>query len=66
MRYKVKYIDKHGYTEWWLEPGEGMTRNEGAAHIFTEKELLSQTCFKGARRYKPGSGLSGVRLKLVP
>lgn len=30
-----------------------------------KEELLNQTCFKGANRYKPGSGRPGVRLKLV-
>lgn len=65
MRYKVKYIDAHGYTEWWLGPNWGMTRDEAEAHVFTEKELLNRTAFKEARRYTPGSGRPGVRLKLV-
>ena len=43
-----------------------MTEDEAAAHIFTKEELLNQTYFKGATRYKPGSGRPGVRLKLVP
>lgn len=66
MRFKVKYISEHGCTEWWLGPNQGMTKDEAAAHVFTEKELLNRTAFTAARRYKPGSGRGGVRLKLVP
>lgn len=66
MRFKVKYISAYGYTQWWLGPRKGMTWDEGAAHIFTKEELLSRTDFKRTTRFKPGSGRSGVRLKLVP
>ncbi|WLW41011.1 hypothetical protein IBHPHPPA_00011 [Salmonella phage KKP 3828] len=66
MRYKVKYIGTHGFTAWWLGPLRGMTEDEAAAHIFTKEELLNQTRFKIANRFEPGSGRSGVRLKLVP
>ncbi len=65
MRFKVKYISEHGYIKWWLGPNQGMTQQESEAHIFTEKELLNRTTFKEARCFKPGSGVSGVRLKLV-
>ena len=66
MRFKVKYISAHGHTLWWREPRKGMTWDEGAAHIFTKAELLSRTDFTRTSRFKPGSGRSGVRLKLVP
>lgn len=65
MRFKVKYISKHGCIEWWLGPNQGRTGQESEAHIFTEKELLNRTAFKEARRFEPGGGVSGVRLKLV-